>query len=62
MRGLSSSPRWDTELSLIHIFESVIEQLKGDNLWVPKSVYEQAAKVLPEILFRFTYKLSLIHI
>lgn len=36
----------------------MIEQLKGDNLWVPKSVYEQAAKVLPEILFRFTYKCS----
>ena len=42
----------------LYIFESVIEQLKGDNLWVPKSVYEQAAKVLPEILFRFTYKCS----
>lgn len=42
----------------LHLFESVIEQLKGDNLWVPKSVYEQAAKVLPEILFRFTYKCS----
>lgn len=42
----------------LHLFESVIEQLKGDDLWVPKSVYEQAAKVLPEILFRFTYKCS----
>lgn len=42
----------------LHLFERVIEQLKGDDLWVPKSVYEQAAKVLPEILFRFTYKCS----
>ena len=43
---------------LLRLLQTVTEQLKGDNLYETTSVYEQAAKVLPEILARFTYKCS----
>lgn len=42
----------------LKLFQTVMEYAKTENRLWPKSVYEQAAGVLPEILAHFSYKCS----
>lgn len=42
----------------IDLFGTIIQQVKPENSYLPKSVYEQASCVLPAILARFCYKCS----
>ena len=42
----------------LHIFRSVMENVKPENYFTAKSIYEHAAVVLPEIIARFCYKCS----
>ncbi len=42
----------------LHIFRSVMKNVKPENYFIAKSIYEHAAVVLPEIIARFCYKCS----
>lgn len=42
----------------LELFRIVIQQVKAENSYWPKSIYEQASGILPEILSRFCYKCS----
>lgn len=42
----------------LELFKIVIQQVKAENSYWPKSIYEQASGILPEILSRFCYKCS----
>lgn len=43
----------------LRIFQIVMKHVKPENFFLAKSIYEQAAVVLPEIIARFCYKCSI---
>lgn len=48
----------DTAKEYLKFFQSVKENVKSQNPFISRSIYEQAASVLPEIFSRFCYKCS----
>lgn len=49
----------DMAKEYLKIFNSVMKNVKPENFFFEKSIYEQSAVVLPEILSRFCYKCSI---
>lgn len=48
----------DIAIDYLKIFQAAKENVKSQNPFINRSIYEQAAAVLPEILSRFCYKCS----